>query len=152
MRARSLFVLASAAVTSWLTAPAAAAAASDPTVAKFSSLARAGNGVVKLNDQLFDELVGEPRNFSVSIVMTALGAQFKCVPCGCVKSLRGVTAGAHDRCRLFDPEYRTLARQWMRQPAAVRDGHFFAVLDFMDGRSIFQRVRSTCQRLDANRG
>ena len=56
----------------------------------------------------------------------------------------------------FDPNFRRVASSWKRQPADVRDKHFFASLDFADGGAIYQRVRRAVldltERTDAQMG
>lgn len=101
-------------------------AAKSPTpdrISKLISLTKAGKGVAPLNDRLYDELVSGPRNYSVTVVLTALGSQFQCVPC-----------------QKFEVEYNLIAKQWQKQPAAIRDSHFFAMLDFKEGKGTFQKL------------
>ena len=43
--------------------------------------AQSKDGVIKLNTESYDELLSPDREYSVSIVLTALPAQFKCQPC-----------------------------------------------------------------------
>lgn len=50
-------------------------------VAKFSALARKNGGIVHLNSQTYDELTEAPRDYSVSVLLTAMAPQFKCAPC-----------------------------------------------------------------------
>lgn len=50
-------------------------------LAKFHAIAAANEGVVPLTSALYDEITASPREFSVSIVLTAMAAQFKCTPC-----------------------------------------------------------------------
>lgn len=51
---------------------------------KWRAAAKRQGGLLTLDAAQYDELVAQPRDYSVSIVLTALGAQYKCVPCGCV--------------------------------------------------------------------
>lgn len=39
------------------------------------------DGVIKLDSQSYDDLLSADRDYSVSVVLTALPAQFKCQPC-----------------------------------------------------------------------
>lgn len=55
--------------------------ARDAEVRQYAALAKAGGGVVKLDDRLYEDIIAGPRNYSVSIVLTALNPQFKCMPC-----------------------------------------------------------------------
>ncbi|KAK4701425.1 oligosaccharyltransferase complex subunit gamma, partial [Phenoliferia sp. Uapishka_3] len=100
-----------------LAAPSAAS-----RLAKFSSLAsKSPDGLIHLDSQLYDELTQAPREYSVSVLLTAMAPQFKCQPC--------VT---------FEPEHALVARQWSKQQQ--HDQHFFAVLDFADGQLVYQRL------------
>ncbi|BGP16760.1 hypothetical protein JCM10213_002151 [Rhodosporidiobolus nylandii] len=101
-----------------------ALALASPTLDKYRALSKRSGGLLSLNAQQYDELVASnQRDYSVSIVLTALGAQYKCQPC-----------------QLLQPEYALLAKQW--QSAKKQDGedHFFAYLDFQNGGEIFQRL------------
>ncbi|SCV70108.1 BQ2448_1502 [Microbotryum intermedium] len=89
--------------------------------AKFRSLQR--NGIIKLDTALYDQITQEPRDYSVSILLTAMGKQFNCQPCHQVQ-----------------PEYDLLAKQWQNQQKKTDENHFFAVLDFVDGQQIYQRL------------
>lgn len=62
----------------------AAKPSANSRVDKFTALARKNGGVVQLNSALYDELTEAPRDFSVSVLLTAMGAQYKCAPCQCV--------------------------------------------------------------------
>ncbi|KAL8287459.1 hypothetical protein RQP46_003317 [Phenoliferia psychrophenolica] len=94
---------------------------SSSRLAKFRDLARKNNGIVTLNSNLYDELTAAPREFSVSVLLTAMAPQFKCQPC-----------------QTFQPEHALVAKQWNAQPES--DEHFFAVLDFADGQAVYQRL------------
>ncbi|OCF55997.1 oligosaccharyltransferase complex subunit gamma [Kwoniella mangroviensis CBS 10435] len=84
------------------------------------------DGIIKLNSQSYHELLADDREYSVSVVLTALPAQFKCQPC-------------HD----FDPSFHQVAASWKRKPKHVRDQHFFAKLDFQDGQAVYQELGLT---------
>lgn len=108
------------------------ASAQDSRVAKFSAIAAKNGGVIPLNNQLYDELVGHgsaassPRNYTASIILTALPAQFGCKPC-----------------RDFDKVHSELAKQWRvksKKTKTADSTHFFAVLDFPNGQDVFRRV------------
>jgi oligosaccharyltransferase complex subunit gamma len=49
--------------------------------ARFAALAAKRSGVIPLNSKLFDDITSTPRNYSVSIALTALPGQYKCEPC-----------------------------------------------------------------------
>ncbi|KAM0789294.1 hypothetical protein ACM66B_000134 [Microbotryomycetes sp. NB124-2] len=94
-----------------------------PKRERFRQLANSNNGVVSLNSALYDEITATPRDYSVSVVLTAMSPQFKCAPC-----------------QLMQPEYDLVARQWKKQSRSDDNEHFFAVLDFVNGQEIYQRM------------
>lgn len=52
---------------------------------KLSALADASlDGVIKLDEQLFDLLTSPKRNWSATIQLTALSKNMRCTPCKCV--------------------------------------------------------------------
>lgn len=58
------------------------AAQNTDRLSKLIALTKAGKGVAPLNDKLYDEIIGGgPRNFSITVLLTALGSQFQCQPC-----------------------------------------------------------------------
>ncbi|GAA6060601.1 hypothetical protein JCM10212_004580 [Sporobolomyces blumeae] len=105
--------------------PAIVSAAATSKLDKFRHLSRKHSGLIPLDAPLYDELTSTPRDYSVSIVLTAMGAQYKCQPC-----------------HTLQPEYELVARQWnsaKKSPDSEED-HFFAYLDFATGPTIFQRL------------
>lgn len=103
--------------------------AQDARTSKFLSLAAKHGGVVPLDSKLYDELVGStassPRNYTASVILTALPANYGCQPC-----------------RNFDKEHSVLAKQWWTKSKKGKAGtpHFFGVLDFPAGQDVFRRV------------
>lgn len=103
-------------------------------LSKFHTLASKNNGIVPLTSSLYDELIQDtptsPRDYSVSIILTALNPKFGCQPC--------IT---------FDKEHKEAARQWWiksenKKSKEKQMRHVFAVLDFEKGQDIFKRVGS----------
>jgi oligosaccharyltransferase complex subunit gamma len=39
------------------------------------------DGIIKLDSESYDELLEEPRDYGVALVLTALPAHFNCAPC-----------------------------------------------------------------------
>ncbi|KAG8966877.1 oligosaccharyl transferase subunit ost3/OST6 [Tulasnella sp. 419] len=94
------------------------------TRTQFAQLAAsAPNGIIKLNNQLFDAITSAERDWSVSVTLTAMAPNFKCKPC-------------HE----FAPSFDAVARSWKKVSKKNRDYHFFAVLDFADGQEVFRRM------------
>lgn len=52
-----------------------------PQSIKLEQLSRANNGIINIDSALYDEITQNPRDYSVSIVLTAMGPQYKCQPC-----------------------------------------------------------------------
>ena len=46
---------------------------------KFRALSK--QGIVQLDSALYDEITDGPRDYSVSVVLTAMAPQYKCAPC-----------------------------------------------------------------------
>jgi len=91
-----------------------------------SQAAKSPEGIISVNGAGYDELLaGEDgvRDYGVTVILTALPAQYKCTPC-------------HE----FQPVFRTVAASWNRVPKDQRAKHFFAQLDFSEGQEIFQRL------------
>ncbi|KIJ44078.1 hypothetical protein M422DRAFT_252570 [Sphaerobolus stellatus SS14] len=86
------------------------------------ALAAEGNGVIKLDDDTYNLLTSPSRNWSAIVQLTALNS-FKCGPC-----------------KELDPAFRTLGRAWTKVPTANRNDHFFASLDFEDGKHTFNKL------------
>lgn len=121
---------------------------------KYRSLAQRHGGLVSLDANGYDELTAAPRDYSVTVVLTALGDAVKCGPCKCVHlfaafhrppacALASLTSRPPQRLvRLLQPEYAQLAKQWSSAKKGEDEEHIFAYLDFEKGPEIFQRVRS----------
>lgn len=73
----------------------------------------------------YDLIVAPPRNYSVAVLLTAVNSGVNCVPC-----------------QKFQPSYENLAKGWS---SAANDEEelnslIFSVVEFKDGKEIFQRV------------
>ncbi|GAA5884945.1 hypothetical protein JCM3774_000859, partial [Rhodotorula dairenensis] len=111
-------------VSAWvLCALPALALAASAKYDKYRSLAQRHGGLVSLNAAGYDELTAAPRDYSVTVVLTALGDAVKCGPC-----------------KLLQPEYAQLAKQWSSAKKGEGEEHIFAYLDFEKGPEIFQRL------------
>jgi len=86
-------------------------------------LAKANNGVIKLDERTYDMLTSPKRTWSAAIQLTAMDARRRCTPC-----------------KEFDPSFREVGRSWSAVPAEHRDSHFFATLDFDNGMTVFQKL------------
>ncbi|KAI0690044.1 oligosaccharyl transferase subunit OST3/OST6 family [Cytidiella melzeri] len=90
---------------------------------QFIKLAKAGNGVIKLDEHTFDSLTASTREWSATVVFTAMDPRRKCNPC-----------------KQFQPSLDAVARAWTKVPTATRDQHFFAVADFDEAGRIFTKL------------
>ena len=52
----------------------------------------------------------------------------------------GYLLGISWRDSKFQPSFNQVADSWRRKSSQVKDGHFFAQLDFADGQAVYQRV------------
>lgn len=67
---------------SLLALSALTSAASAQGVEKWRKLAsESKDGLIKLDSASYDEILASPRNYSVSVVLTALPVQMNCAPC-----------------------------------------------------------------------
>lgn len=79
---------------------------------------------IKLNDDLYKDLVTAQRNYSSAILLTAMDGRYGC-----------------QLCREFQPEFDLLARSWTKGDKAGESRLIFGTLDFNDGRDTFMSVR-----------
>jgi len=86
------------------------------------ALAAANNGVIKLNDATYGLLTSPDRDWSAVIQLTALNS-FKCAPC-----------------KELDPPFKTIGKAWAKADPKDKQQHFFATLDFEDGKQTFQAL------------
>ncbi|KAH7914706.1 hypothetical protein BJ138DRAFT_1123338 [Hygrophoropsis aurantiaca] len=86
-------------------------------------LSTAGNGLIKLDEQSFDLLTSQNRNWSAAIQFTAMDPKRRCAPC-----------------KEFNPSYIAVAEAWTKVPKAERNNHFFATLDFDEAPLVFQKL------------
>jgi hypothetical protein len=84
---------------------------------------------LKLDDDSYQALTSGPRDYAVSILLTALEPRFGCAAC-----------------RDFQPEWEILARSWQRGDKNGESRVLFATLDFVDGKSTFQSVGNALPR------
>ncbi|KAF9227902.1 hypothetical protein BS17DRAFT_774472 [Gyrodon lividus] len=87
-------------------------------------LAAAGNGVIRLDERVYDLLTSPKRTWSTSIQLTALNPQRRCAPC-----------------KEFDPSFNAVAKAWATVTPRHRDNHFFATAEFDESVKIFQRLQ-----------
>ncbi|KAF9246503.1 hypothetical protein BU15DRAFT_40366 [Melanogaster broomeanus] len=87
-------------------------------------LAAAGNGVIRINDHVYDLLTSPKRTWSTSIQFTALNPQRRCAPC-----------------KEFDPSFNTVAKAWATAAPEYRDHHFFATAEFDESVGTFQKLQ-----------
>ncbi|OLL22232.1 Dolichyl-diphosphooligosaccharide--protein glycosyltransferase subunit 3 [Neolecta irregularis DAH-3] len=81
------------------------------------------SGVITLSDSNYHKIAAFPRNHTAIVVLTALGSQFNC-----------------DICRLFDPEYKILARSWQKSHGGQPNNVYFSQLDLNDGKQTFRSL------------
>jgi oligosaccharyltransferase complex subunit gamma len=91
---------------------------------KFNEMAKkAPNGIIQLNNELFDEITSKDRDWMAIVQITAMGKDIKCTSC-----------------HSWDPKYTSVAKSWTTVPADKRDGFYFATLDFANGRETFMKL------------
>ncbi|ORZ18609.1 hypothetical protein BCR42DRAFT_325022 [Absidia repens] len=88
---------------------------------KLATENKGSKGVVKLDSNAYFKYTQGKRDYGMVVLLTALGDQFRCVPC-----------------REFDPEYKLVASSF--QKTKHSDRVFFGHLDFMDGQAVYQQL------------
>jgi len=92
-----------------------------PKIDRLLNLTKDGRGTAKLDSQSFVKSLESPRDYGMVVLLTALGDQYKCVPC-----------------KEFDPEFRLVASSYHRKND--KSDLFFGHLDFEDGQAVFQQM------------
>ncbi|KAK8056471.1 dolichyl-diphosphooligosaccharide-protein glycotransferase [Apiospora rasikravindrae] len=83
------------------------------------------NTPVKLADSSYKKLTASPRDYSVTVLLTAMDPRFGC-----------------QLCREFQPEWDLLAKSWLKGDKKAESRIIFSTLDFSDGRDTFISVCS----------
>ncbi|KAG0239889.1 hypothetical protein B0O80DRAFT_391821 [Mortierella sp. GBAus27b] len=89
-------------------------------ITRLQAKAAKSKGIVELDTNAFEEVLASPRNYSMTVLFTAISPEFQCVPC-----------------LNFDPEYKLVAAGWSK--LSDKTQLFFGVLDFKAGQAIFQK-------------
>lgn len=79
-------------------------------------------GLIDMNNEIYADLITKPRDYSVMVLLTAMDSRYQC-----------------QMCKIFDPEYKLLAKSWNRKNPDGGD-LFFGVLDFNNGKETFMKV------------
>ncbi|KAH8117566.1 dolichyl-diphosphooligosaccharide-protein glycotransferase [Phellopilus nigrolimitatus] len=99
-------------------------AAAKSHIEQITTLADAStDGVIKLDESLFDLITSPKREWSVVVQLTALNKNMKCTPC-----------------KEFDPAFHAVSRAWSTVPKAERYKHFFASADFAEAEGVFRKL------------
>lgn len=106
--------------------PLLALAAKKPTASKFDGylLQAQSNTPFEIDDASYNDLTSTPRDYTVAVLLTALDARFGC-----------------QLCKMFQPEWETLAKSWMKNDRKGAAKVLFATLDFANGRTTFQKLQ-----------
>ncbi|KAL1728711.1 hypothetical protein EV714DRAFT_252376 [Schizophyllum commune] len=91
---------------------------------QLKALADASDGVIRLDDKTYDLLTAPQRNWSATVLFTAMDKRRRCGPC-----------------REFDPAWNAVAKSWKSVPEEQRDEHFFAVIDFDENPATFTKLK-----------
>lgn len=86
---------------------------------------KTSSGPLKLDDPTYTQLTKAPRDYSVVVLLTALGARFGC-----------------QLCQEFQPEWEVLAKSWSKGDKKGESRLIYGTLDFEDGKNTFQSVWS----------
>ncbi|KAF2688044.1 hypothetical protein K458DRAFT_485189 [Lentithecium fluviatile CBS 122367] len=85
--------------------------------------AKSSSGPLTLDDPAYAQLTKAPRDYSVVVLLTAMGARFGC-----------------QLCQEFQPEWDLLARSWSRGDKKGESRLIYGTLDFEAGKNTFQSL------------
>ncbi|WFC95715.1 oligosaccharyl transferase subunit ost3/OST6 [Malassezia brasiliensis] len=85
---------------------------------------RSPNGVIELDETNYDLFLAAPRDFSVTVLYTALDSRFNCAAC-----------------KMFMPSYEQVARGWQKKKSNKR--HVFAVVEASRAMNVMRKNRFT---------
>ncbi|KAI0341618.1 oligosaccharyl transferase subunit OST3/OST6 family [Trametopsis cervina] len=103
--------------------PVCLAVSSQQTQDDLVRLAKAGQGIIKLDERTFEVLTSPTREWSSTIVFTAMDPRRKCGPC-----------------KQFQPAFDAVAHAWTKVSSVERNKHFFAIADYDESMQIFQKL------------
>jgi oligosaccharyltransferase complex subunit gamma len=83
------------------------------------------DGLIKLNDNTFADIVTGPRDYAIAVLLTAAAPQFGCA-----------------FCHVIGPQFAKVARSWHDENPSG-DGLFFAIADLPDNQQIYQMLGLT---------
>ncbi|GES62710.1 oligosaccharyl transferase subunit [Aspergillus terreus] len=78
---------------------------------------------IALDDSSYEDVTAKPRDYYVSVLLTATDSRFGCV-----------------LCREFQPEWELISRSWNKGSKPDDMKMLFATLDFTDGKMTFQKL------------
>lgn len=80
---------------------------------------------IALDDSSYEDVTAKPRDYYVSVLLTATDSRFGCI-----------------LCREFQPEWELISRSWNKGSKPDDMKMLFATLDFSDGKMTFQKVQA----------
>ncbi|KAF1916182.1 hypothetical protein BDU57DRAFT_220558 [Ampelomyces quisqualis] len=89
----------------------------------FHAKALSTGAPVRLDDASYTQLTKAPRDYSVTVLLTALEQRFGC-----------------ELCRAFQPEWDLLGKSWTKGDKKGESRLLFGTLDFVDGKNTFQSM------------
>lgn len=78
----------------------------------------------EIDDASYNDLTSSPRDYTAAVLLTALDARFGC-----------------QLCKMFQPEWETLAKSWIKKDKKGEHKVLFSTLDFANGKNTFQRLQ-----------
>lgn len=106
--------------------PLSALAAKKPTGDRFAEYhsKALSSPSLKLDDDSYNKLTAAPRDYAVTVLLTALDPRFGC-----------------QLCRETQPEWDLLAKSWIKGDKAGESRLLYGTLDFLDGKGAFQALQ-----------
>jgi oligosaccharyltransferase complex subunit gamma len=90
---------------------------------EFHAKQLSSGAALRLNDDLYGKLTAAPRNYSASVLLTAMDARYGC-----------------QMCREFQPEWDVLSKSWIKGDKPGNSRLVFGTLDFNEGSDTFKKV------------
>lgn len=103
------------------------------------TLAAKNNGLIRLDDDMFNLITSPDREWSVIVQFTALTSSYKCEPCKYV-IFQCCPAVLLMHIRQLDPVFVAMGKAWNKVKPDDRNQHFFASIDFDSGKETFRAV------------
>lgn len=87
----------------------------------YNEASRSSDGVIELDESNYDAFLAAPRDFSVTVLYTALHVKFNCAAC-----------------KMFEPSYKQVALGWRKKKSSKK--HVFAYVEAARALNVIRKV------------